>query len=273
MYYVKQPTSGILKLFEFRPTITAPPAWVPADAGSYFAFDWNLKGAYEAVEAIYDSFTGPGKFAAQVNQLVQQGGLPLHPKTDVIDALSGKLEGYMISPTGDDPKTLQAMVSLGLADKAKGQKLLATVSNLVGGASSDFQGLKVYGPPDADQPGAAAIKDDAVLISFNPEQLKLALTGKPASKPLVRSEAYAEIKKLIPEKVSILTYQNAADQLGTLYEKVRGGDLDSAVEGQFDFSVLPPFETLRKYLTPSAGYLAPDESGAIAVQFSLKRKE
>lgn len=270
MLYVDGPASGILKIFELRPTISAPPAWVPENAGQFVAFDWNIQGAYEAIESIYDSFTGPGKFAEQITNLSRQSGTDLHIKKDVIDVLSGQIQWYMIP--SDSPSDLQGTLAIGVKDAAKGQKLVDTVFNLAGGAdTSDFQGIKLTSSASGDENGAAAVKDNMILIAKSPEQLKLTLSG-PAKAPLTSSSDYQALGKLIPQKVSLLAFQDPADQLEAAYEKARSGELDSLTEGELDLTLLPPFDVLRKYLSPSASYYVPDEHGSIGVQFSLKRE-
>lgn len=270
MLYVDGPASGLLKIFELRPSISAPPAWVPADAGQFFAFDWNIQGAYEAIESIYDSFTGPGKFAEQVTNLSRQSGTDLHIKKDVIDVLTGQIQWYMVP--SEDPSDLQGTLALGVTDAAKGQKLVDTVFNLTGGAeTSDFQGTKFSSSAAGEENGAAAVKDNMILIAKSSDQLKLTLSG-PAKAPLVSSPEYQQLAKIIPEKVSLLAFQDPADQLEMAYEKARSGEYDSLTEGNLDLTLLPPFNVLRKYFAPSATYYTPDENGTVGVQFSLKRK-
>jgi len=271
MYYVDGPASGILKIFEFRPTISAPPEWVPANAGQFIAFDWNIKGAYEAIESLYDSFTGPGKFAQVIDGLSKQEGSKLHIKNDVVDVLSGQIQWYLLP--GNKPEDLNGTLAIGVKDAEKGQHLVDTVMELVGASEkSEFKGVQLsVGPGDGTQ-GAAAVKDNFILVARTPEQLKTTLTG-PAKAPLVDSRSYDAIAENIPEKVSLLAYQNPADQLQAGYEKARAGEFDSFTEGKLDLSVLPPFDVLRKYFAPSASYFVPDEHGTLGVQFSLKRKD
>ncbi|WP_437230469.1 hypothetical protein SH661x_001984 [Planctomicrobium sp. SH661] len=271
MYYVDGPASGILKIFEFRPTISAPPAWVPAEAGQFIALDWNIKGAYEAIESIYDSFTGPGKFDQVITGLSQQGAANLHIKNDIVDVLSGQIQWYLIP--SEKPEDMLGTVAIGVNDAAKGQRLIDGIMKLNGEVeTSEFKGVQLSAPAGEDKTGVAAIKDNMILIAKDTEQLKLTLSG-PAKTPLVKSEEYKQMAKIIPEKVSLLAFQDPADSLAAPYEKARAGDFDSVTEGQLDLSVLPPFEVLRKYLTPSASYFVPDEHGTLGVQFSLKRKK
>jgi hypothetical protein len=271
IYYVDGPVSGVLKIFEFRPTASAPPSWVPADADQYFTFDWNIKGAYEAVESIYDSFTGPGKFAAMVDGLAQQG-TGLHLKNDVIDVLTGKFQGYVM-PNAEDPSQTRFGLSIGTAGKEKAQKLVDAVFEATGGVeTSDYDGLKLYVPSEEGKPGAAVVKDDSIFLSNSSDDLKLALSGKSES-PLAKSAAYAPIAKIVPENVNFLVHQNPADQMEAGYKKLREGEFDGLIEGAIDFSTLPPFEKIRKYFLPNTSYIVPSEKGAMGVQFVLKRKQ
>lgn len=269
MYYVDGPASGLLKIFEFRPSISAPPKWVPAGAGQFIAFDWNIKGAYEAIESIYDSFTGPGKFAQTITGLAQQSGANLHIKDDIVDVLSGQFQWYLLP--GEKPENMQGTLAIGVNDAAKGQHLVDSIMTMTGETEkTEFKGVQLFTLKEEGQKGAAAVKDKFIMVSPSADQLKLALSG-PAEQPLVNSENYQKIAGKIPEKVSLLGYQNPADQLEAGYEKARAGEFDSFTEGKLDLSVLPPFEVLKKYLTPSASYFVPDEHGTLGVQFSLKR--
>jgi len=269
MYYVDGPASGILKIFELRPTISTPPDWVPADAGQFMAFDWNIKGAYESIESIYDSFTGAGKFAQMMTGLSQQAPGNLHIKKDIVDVLSGQIQWYLLSSAA--PEDLSGTLAIGVNDAAKGQKLIDVVMGNIGESeTTEFKGTQLSAA-SGEGKGAAAVKDNFILIAKTTDQLKLSLSG-PARAPLLKSDVYQSIAKSIPEKVSLLAFQNPADQLAAGYEKARAGDYDSFTEGKLDLSVLPPFEVLRKYFTPSATYFTPDEHGTLGVQFSLKRK-
>jgi hypothetical protein len=271
VYYVDGPIAGVLKIFEFRPTSAAPPSWVPADASHYLSFDWNIKGAYEAVESIYDSFSGPGKFAAMVDSLAQQGP-GLHLKKDVIDVLNGKCQGFVVL-NAEEPKETRFGWSIGVSDQEKAQKLVNALYDLAGGAeTSEYEGLKLTVPADEDKVGATVVKDDAIFVANDEEALKLALAAKSES-PLAESATYAPIAKLVPEKVNFLMFQNPGDQMKAGYEKLREGEYDGLTEGKLDFSTLPPFETIRKYLLPNTSYIVPIEKGILGVQFSLRNKK
>lgn len=269
LIYCEQPVSGLLKVFEFRPTIAGPPAWVPAKAGNFFALDWNIAGAYAAIESLYDSFAGgPGSFSRFVDQsTIRADGANLHPKKDVIDALSGSVQGFVNTPNGDNPADIGVLV-LGVKDQEKAKKLVETfakTSNL--SLSGDFEGQPIY---EADNgPGAVCVKGDQLFVAAGAETLKQALTAK-AEGSLAESDAYARIKPHLPEKMSALMFAAVSDEMGATYEKARAGEYDALIEGKIDLSKLPPFEKIKPYLLPSASYVVPTEQGPMTVRFSPK---
>jgi len=269
MIYLDGPPTGVIKVFQLRANPLEVPAWVPADAAQYISFDWDINGAYEAIESIYDSFLGAGRFSMATANLLQQAGLDLKLKPDVIDVLSGKFQGYFNAGAAS-PEDFQGLLSIGVKDGAKGQKLVSGLMDLAGGSkASDVSGAKLYEPAGEGQPGAIAVSSNAILLSTQTETVKNALSARP-SNPLTSSPEFVSALKYVPKQVSFFTFQNPAVQLAEVYEKARSGELDGLAEGKLDFSVLPPFETLSKYITPTAGYYIPDEKGSISVQFTVK---
>src|SRR5690606_27393180 len=86
-------TSGLVKFFEFPAVRQSPPDWVPADVSAYTSANWDVTGAYEAVEAVVDFFQPPGTFSNAINQLAQQGPR-IHIKDDIVDSLTGRFQMF-----------------------------------------------------------------------------------------------------------------------------------------------------------------------------------
>ena len=280
MVYVERPATGMLKMFELRPTLTGPPTWVPADATQYFGLDWNIAGAYEAVESVYDGFLGPGSFNRQITDLTRQANQEnLHIKKDIIDVLSGKMEGFMIQEIealGPEPELdLKFAASIGVTDEDKAWKLIeAAMKTTDDVEEQQVRGNRVivFSSPDGKEI-SLTIQGKQIFIAASAEGLSNTIAGKSDGPALIDSADYKQAKAHLPEQMSMLSYQSPATQLRAPYEALRNGEFDSAVEGDFDFSVLPPFEKIEKYFTPSFGYLMPVEKGAFSVQFGLKPQE
>lgn len=274
LYYVNQPTRGVLNVFQLRPQAPATPGWAPADAHQYFSLDWNIRGAYEAIESMYDSFFGVGSFEIAMEQVTQRAdGLDLNIKSDLIDVLTGSLQGYIINPSEVDPEDPQSpdwVVALGVESAEKATALVEKgMDALSGFEKSERNGATVYEPADEDAPGAAAVHDNKIYIASTVERLQQALDGK-ASPALLDSPAYQSVAKHLPAQMSMHSFMDPKGQLKPVYEALRSGQFDSFLEGELDPSTLPPFENLEKYISPSAGYIVPDEQGALQVQFTLK---
>jgi len=272
MVYLDGPPSGVLKVFQLKNGDQTPPAWVPENAQQYVSFTWDIQAAYSAIESIYDSFGGPGKFALATGGLLEQSGMDLKLKPDVIDVLTGKVQLFYNVNT-ENPAASTGLVSLGVSDSAKGQKLVSEIFKLAGGAETSSQSeAQLFTPVGEGTQGAAAVQGNTIFISNVPDTIKTALSPRPAS-PLSASEKYKTIAKYLPGETSMLVFQDPTTQVADAYEKARNGEFDSLLEGKIDFSVLPPFTELSKYFTPRVGYYIPDEQGSIGVQFSLKKSK
>lgn len=271
MMFVDRPATGIMKIFELRPTLQEAAPWVPSDVSQYVGFDWNISGAYEAIESVYDGFMGPGAFDRQLTDLTRQANQDnLHLKRDVIDVLSGKMEGYYSQRFDGDEMKVDMAVSVGVVDNEKAQKLVAGIMEMLGTAEeSEVRGDKVYSFPVGETNTLVTLIDQKIIIASSEDRLNAVRDGKVEGEALVNSAEYKRARTHIPADVSLLTYQSPASQFKDLYENLRLGKLDAATEGEFDFSVLPPFEKIEKYLVPSFGYFVPVEKGAYSVQFGL----
>jgi len=282
MMYIESPTSGLLNVFQFPAVQQAPPEWISADVASYFQANWAVGDAYSAVEMLVDTFKGPGSFAAMIDQMANaEGGPNIHLKKDLIDQLTGEI--HMVSDV-DEENPLgsgRLLIAWDTKDADDMKALLASVAKVPGfpGTSREFRGETVYelplgagglGNPNATMAlsvvqGHLAITSDVTMI----EQVIRADTDQPA---LVDSEAYRAIAAQFPENTSMVAFQKQDTQVQAAYEMLRSGQtgIEAFVEG-LDFSKLPPFETIKKYLAPTGSYASPDEYGAIFVSFTLKK--
>ena len=272
LIYVERPASGILKMFELRPTLSGIPKWIPAKATQYFGFDWNVKGAYEAVESVYDGFLGPGAFDRQVTELTRQANQDnLHIKNDIIDVIAGKMEGYLVQAFNPEKFEMQFAAAIAVTDEEKAWKIVDAAIESAGDVEElELRGNRAYNVVTDETDVSLTVSNNHIWIASGMETLGQAVSGTTEGAALVDSKQYQRAKAHLPEEVSMLSFQSPAAQFRDLYEKLRKGELDAAVEGEFDFSVLPPFKDIEKYFTPSVGYAIPVEKGGVSVQYSLK---
>ena len=101
--------------------------------------------------------------------------------------------------------------------------------------------------------------------------------------PLSGSSDYKRLASAFPAKTSMIFYAKQSSQLKTIYDLFRSGNFPPASPGAgfpgadpaaiaIDFTKLPPFTVIEKYLRGSGGYVLPDENGAVIVSFSLRDK-
>ena len=75
--YADSPT-GVLNVFQFPATEITPPKWVSAGVSMYFGGNWNVAGAYTAVEGLVDMFMGRGHLSRLMDQAANAGP-GIHP--------------------------------------------------------------------------------------------------------------------------------------------------------------------------------------------------
>jgi hypothetical protein len=275
LIYVNQPATGVLRAFRFPPTDLSPPKFIPATVPNVNAFNWDVPGAYAAVEEVWDFFTAPGTFAKVMDDAEESPDGPgLHPKDDFIDLLDGRI--YMIQELPEDLAggEQQKMAFLfGVNDQQKMEDVITKVMNMDGANVSvrDFQGVKIYESDDAGGAPispASAIANNTLFFATDVVMLESLLRGSDES--LVESEGYQSVAEHFPGEVSTLSYQDQSATMEAVYGLIRQG-LEQ--EGEFDASKLPEFEAISKYFGLSGSYSLPDDNGVYMMGFSLKMEE
>ena len=271
--YVDSP-KGLMGLFNFPAGQLAPPKWVPASIGSYSLMNWNVLGAYTAIETLIDTFQGRGATARVLDSVADQGPM-IHPKKDVIDYLDGKihlLQGTP-KPSEEGAPIPQMLFALGLKDAAKMKKTLSAATKASGAQieTREFNGETVYeiNQPESDQTVSIAVTEGQLVITNDTATLEGMMRGQSGrAAALVDSPDYKRYAKVFPAKLSMLQFQRSDVQIKLYYDMLKKADSESL--GGLDVSKLPPFEVIAKYLLPSGSFAVPDKKGAKTVSFTLK---
>jgi hypothetical protein len=101
------------------------------------------------------------------------------------------------------------------------------------------------------------------------------LRGDTDGDALVDSSEYKTIAEHLPAKTSIVSFSRSDSQIEALWEAAKGGQLAALLaqtDTEIDFSKLPEFDTVKKYLTPNGSYSVPDKKGVLFVSFGTKKK-
>ncbi|HEX6986215.1 MAG TPA: hypothetical protein VF170_12615, partial [Planctomycetaceae bacterium] len=271
-FYVERPASGnlgVLGLFEFPPAELAPPEWVAETATGYFGANWDVEGAVDSVRTLVDTFQGPGSFERLMQQAANApNGPKLNPEKDFLDQLAGQIHiaSYPIVVPRTQPAEGQAtaqqptVIALDVKDEQKMNDVLAKLAQTPNfpGETRQFQGTTLYElpmqNPQGGEPGkmAVAVAKGHLFFSTDVSRLEEVLRDTGGT-PLAETDAYKTIAGHFPDRVSLVGYQDQRDQLKSIYEAFRSGEAGQQVEG-FDFSTLPPFEDIAKYLRTSGSY-------------------
>lgn len=280
--YIEVPpggTLGILSVFHLLPAELAPPAWVTENVTAYVGATWDAAGAIAAAEKLVDTFKGPGFFDRLMERAANaEGGPKINPIDDVIDRLSGRIHlvNYPIKIRGEATKTTPkqpTVIGLGLDDAAGIKDVLARLATTPNfpGTSRQFEGATLYEMPTGTAAqGAVAftVANDCLLFATDVGRLEQILRDADQAS-LAESDAFQKVAGHFPDEQLMISYQDQRDQLETVYEMLRKGALDKQTKG-FDWSVLPPFEDIAKYMRQGGSYAVSDERGALFVSFTLK---
>lgn len=277
-YFYCDSSKGLMGMFSFPATQLTPPKWIPASVGSYTMLNWNVLGAYTAIESMVDQFQGKGATARFLDMQASEGPM-IHYKKDILDHLDGKIQVIQsLSEAAEEgaPPIPDFFVALGLKDATKMKKTLAAAAKASGSKmeSREFNGEKIY---DINQPGtdntvSIAVSEGNLVVTNDTPLLENMLRGKTAQRaPLVDSADYKKIAKFFPAKASSIMFQRSDAQLKVYYNLLKNANSDF-LEG-IDPSKLPPFEAIAKYFQASGGFMVPDKKGIKSVSYSLKRSE
>lgn len=280
---IDQPTKGLMNIFQFPAIEQKPPKWVSTNASAWLSLNWDVAGAYTAVESMVDMFRGPGQFANLIDQLAEQeGGPKIHLKKDLIDLMSGRIQ-VVVEPgkkSGDAPAQDRVVVALGLKDAKKFQATLTKITKVPGfpGQTREFKGSTIieFEVPDFSgnlEPKMAglAIGNDQLMFSNDVTAVESMLRGSTEGDALADSADFKAIAAHMPAKMSIASFSRSDSQIEALWELVKGGQAGLFLP-QIDFSTLPDVDVVKKYLTPQGSYSVPDKKGVLFVSFSTKKK-
>lgn len=280
-------TQGIGNLFQFDVAAQAPPKWLSSDWTGYMAINWNTGKAYSAVEVLVDMFVGPGTLANQIQNLADNpatGGI--HLKKDVIDQLTGVF--HIVEDDGvSGGKSAAAGFLFGIQIKnaAAARATLAKIAGISGlkVTEREFQGETLYevetaADEDDDDDNADptkigfAVTEGHVMVATDVRLLERVLRGVGDRETLAESAAYKHIARKFPAKTCSIGYNRQDTQFKAAIDALKSGVLNAWTGGgdAFDFSKLPDFEALKKYMPPTGSFMEPDSRGLKITSFSLR---
>ncbi len=290
MLLVEKPMRGLLNIFKLEEGSFAPGDWVPGNAFSYSALDWDVKAAYEAIETMVDSFQGPGATEDFLDNAQDEFMNGLHPKADIIDPLTGLF--HVVQTAGDDEDITPGMfVSVGFESEESAGKILEMLADeemLIEAEVQPSESATLYqinpemmsglGGPSGETVVYVVYFDKAFKIGNTGTVIENLLKGTKPEVSLKETESFQSLAGEYPQTSLSYAFSNTGMALRGYYELVRLEGIDaldptgqmSEVVSGVDFSLLPAYQDFAKYFSPQGSFMSDDADGAIQVDFSAK---
>lgn len=284
--YTEQPPMAAMRIFMLDQVDPVPPSWIKEGASMFMATRWKVAEAYDAVESLVDMFQGAGALAGIIDGLANQGPR-VHIKNDVIDQLDGNLQMISgaagVSTTGGSD---QMLFVIGVRDSSKMAGLLAKLTDQPGfpGEEREFQGVTLYEiDPGSGQKIGFTVANNKLLIGIGDVLLEQALRNDNDVRPLAESADFRRVAEHFRPNALSITYTHPAAQYRGLYDMLKSGQVNENAAANFpgmdeffervDFTRLPSFDVIEKYLAPAGGSWVGDDNGVLMETFSLQPTE
>jgi hypothetical protein len=286
------PAQGLFRIFPMPRTSLKPEAWVPATVATYESFSWDLDAAWEAAEMLLGQI--PGVDLATIEKAVGGPDGNFSFQKDLFGPLGDRVTIIADLKKPITEKSQRTLFAIALEDPKAFQNTLGKLLDKLPQKPTkrDFQGTTIYdlegigmnipGAPADDEPKklSVAVKHSYLFLGAEPTLLEQVLRGGGA--PLADSKEYQTVVRLMPEKVSFMTFSRPEEQARFLYDILKGGQLEKALananrgaDKKPDLKELtdklPDFSVFAKYLTQGGSYAIMDEDGVTLTSFSLRR--
>jgi len=276
VFYADQPPMNVMEIFQLDSTDPTPPDWVKDNVTAYISTKWKIGEAFSAVENLVDMFSGPGTFADRLNQIADRDP-GIHIKHDIVEQMTGDIKVITAPGEGAGYGGDQVLFALGVRDDEGAGAVLSKIANAAGMDSRDFRGSEIFEVEGPDnQSVKLTISQGRMLLCIGGPLLEQVLLNDSDMKPLSASEDFRRIAEHFPASALSVQFSRPAEQYRGLYEMLRSGEAADQFPGmdeifaKLDFTTLPPYEAVSKYIKPSGGFTKEDENGMYMEAFQLK---
>lgn len=277
VFYTEQPASGLMKAFQFDHAKKTPPTWVKENVTTYIATKWKISEAFGSVEQLVDMFNGAGTVAAQLDRMAESGP-GIHLKHDIIDQVTGDMQ--LITAPSEDSELPgdQMLVCFGLKDSEAAAAVLSKMAEEGGLEMREFRGANLYevNGPVPGQSFSFTVSDERLLMGMGGTLIEQVLRNDSDVRPLAESPGFKKVSQFFPANAVSVQYSSPVETYRSFYEMLQSGEAAENFPGnqdlfeKIDFSTLPPFDSISKYIKPTGGYSVNDEHGMFMEAFQLK---
>jgi hypothetical protein len=144
------------------------------------------------------------------------------------------------------------------------------------GETRELEGATIYEvDPGNGAKFAFTVANNQFLVGVGGAQLEQAVRNDDDIRPLAETDEFKAVAENFEEGALAVVYSQPAEGYRRLYNMLRDGKAAEQFPGmdelfsKIDFTKLPPFEVVEKYLAPAGGYWIGDENGVLMESFSL----
>lgn len=293
--YSPGPAQGVLKLFPMPKVNLKPEAWVPAGVATYEAISWDVDAAFASLKDLLAMFGAQQLLDDVESKIAGPDGGKFSFEKDLIGPLGDRVTILSEFKKPITEKSQRMLVGIALEESKAFQSTLTRLLAKSGQQPKkrEFQNTTIYDfettlPAVPGAPGeggkskfSLAVAKEHLFVSTDPTFLEQILRG--GGHPLAESAAYQAIAKQMPDKTSLLVFNRSEEQARLLYDMVKNGQLQKAIDNanrggdgpkiNLDeiAAKLPEFSVFTKYLSQSGAYAIQDEDGVTLTRFSLKK--
>lgn len=275
MVYSEQPPVALMRAFQLSEVATVPPEWVKEDAHAFISMNWKIDEAFNAIQDLFDQFGGgQGALEKQLNQMAEQGPR-IHIKDDVIDQMTGDMS-FVMAAGATSTDSDQTLVSFGIKDTSAFEGVISRMADQAGMDSREFRGSTIYEIETPANSVQLAASENRLLFCVGSTLLEQVLRNDSDVRPLSQTEGFKRIQSHLPANALTVQFSKPMEQYRPVYEMFRDGSAADQLPGMddifemIDFTTLPPFSAVSKYIQPTGGYTVKDENGLYMENFQLR---
>ncbi len=275
---------GLLKMLSADAKDSAPPAFVPADVVKFNRYRLDLQRMWNTLEKMAREAYPP--VSSALDLVFKNAGKEKDPNYDLRKELIGNLGddiiGYQKAPNSSSPADIKSPPSITFISSPNAEGLIQAIKTAlplmapIELKDREFLGRKIYNtgatPGQPDQGISLAASGGYLAISTSPELVEDFIRSSDHPGKALREDGRLRdaAEKLGGTDTGMFGFDNESDSLRSTWDFLRknsaeavaammssagqtaGGQNLGKAKDWFDFSLLPPFDAVAKYLSVSA---------------------
>jgi hypothetical protein len=264
-----QPRTGILRMLRLQSDDLRPRAQILSNATCCYSVNWDLQAFFDGSSQLLEIVQGHGALNVYVNS-VKRLAEGFDIKRDLLDRLTGRMhlanivhdskQYRLVALQVRDPQAIGEF----LEEMARTRLRFVTKPAI----ARKYGELTVYEQPVDASRYYIVIVDDMLCIAAS-EAVIVKLVAN-SERPSLSTD-YERVSRFFPEKCVARTFESQCSLLQGPWEYLRTQTRPQDTMG-VNFSLLPPFDSIKSRFGPSASFAVENETGLLFTHFTLATK-